>query len=272
MNALVENLVQGIGGKTAKKMGNTISGGVEHAVIAFCDLREKDIEEKDNKTSQQSGVLGAFNQMKSDVTSKIKNFAEEHAPSITAMIGKMIDGPDLGEDVKKYEVQFNPTSLKMQASVADDDSKVSMEVSKAQMEYGANEINVMMSATLIFDESDVLLIPKHSVQKQVEGFLSAIGNESTRAVLFMWGNMCYEGILDGIDGKYTMFDENGMPIRAEMEITINCCAISTAKEASAQRPLGVWQEAYQEFISSSSGMSTAQTTESGKDGLFHFFE
>ena len=54
----------------------------------------------------------------------------------------------------------------------------------------------------------------NSVQNEVEA-LHAIARSSTkRLAMFIWGDMVYEGVINSVNSNYVMFNVNGEPIRA----------------------------------------------------------
>jgi hypothetical protein len=251
VDSVVTALAQNIGGKTLKKMKSTMTGTVEHAVIAFLDCRDRDVQEKENTDKPLS-----VSSITSKVTSKIKEKANSIAPSITSFVSGMLEGADMGKDVKKYEVQFNPESLKITAIVNDKKSVTSLEENKEKVQYSSNEAAYSLSVQLIFDESNAIIQTEGNVQKEAEGFISAISSENTRAMVFMWGNVNYEGILDNVEVTYTMFDSKGIPIRANMNLTMSCCSLFDSSSVSEDRPLGAWQSAYDELIISNGDFSS----------------
>lgn len=85
---------------------------------------------------------------------------------------------------------------------------------------------------------------KYSVQPYVEALIGAIRNSRTRDVTFSWGDMCYDGVLNSINSKYTMFNTSGSPVRAEVDITI-VLVDDTIGDLSKN-----FQDAYKELINS----------------------
>jgi hypothetical protein len=250
MDSAVTALAQNIGGKTLKKMKSTATGTVEHAVIAILDCRDRKVEEKESTSNPLT-----VSSITSKVTSKIKEKANSIAPNVTSFVSGMLEGADMGKDVKKYEVQFNPETLKITATVNDKKSVTSLEENKEKVDYSSNNAQYTLSVQLIFDESNAIIQTEGTVQKEMEGFISAISSENTRALVFMWGNMNYEGILDNVEASYTMFDSKGIPIRANMNLTISCCPLFDSSSVSEERPLGAWQSAYDELIGSGGDFS-----------------
>lgn len=252
MDSVVGALVQNVGGKALKKMKSTVSGTVEHAVIAIIDQRDKQVDEKQNTNGSLS-----VSSIATGITDKIKETASKVAPGVTSFVTGMLDGADMGENVKKYEVQFNPTTLKLTAQAVTQKSRTSLEENKETMEYGANDATYTLSVQLIVDESNAILQTEGNVQTEAEGFIAALSNENTRALLFMWGDMTYEGILNGVEVNYTMFDTNGIPIRGEINLSIIMCALMSSSTPSADRPLGAWQSAYDGLIAGNGNLGSS---------------
>lgn len=261
---LVTGLMQTVGKKTLNKMKNTVTGGVEHAILSIYSKKDREVTEEEDSPTDLGGQLSKF---KSDITGKIKDFATKNAPNLTNMVSSMLGGPDMGEDIRNYEVQFNPETINFQASLEENESLMSTEENKNQMEFGSADAKVIMSMKLMFDESRTAsrIVPQNNVQKQVEGLMSAISDECTRFVVFTWGNMSYEGYLNSIEAKYTMYDTTGRPMRAEMNLSIRLYGASQLRSTSPDRPLGYWQSEYDALISK---LSKTGGQENG--GLFQF--
>ncbi len=78
-----------------------------------------------------------------------------------------------------------------------------------------------------------------SVQSITEAFVGAIRNAKRRRICFEWNNLCYEGLLNSVRTKYTMFDLLGKPIRSEVAIMIRLSDMSLNSTN-----MGYWQDAY----------------------------
>ena len=248
-------------GRAVKGIGSTVTGGVEHAVIAIVDQRDEEVTEEDNTISSLPDLISKGTK---GVTDKLKQFANEHAPVLSSMVDTMMNGVNYGENVKKYTVQFNPETLKLSAGINEEATKKSVDKDKGQVEYTSQGARYTLSVMLIFDESDAVMAPEHSVSKQMEGFISAISNPATSNIIFSWGNMSYEGYLESIDGKYVMFSKEGMPIRGQAELSIICTGIFGESQISQNNPSGMWKGAYEDII-------TDSKSEKGT-GLFEFMK
>ena len=70
------------------------------------------------------------------------------------------------------------------------------------------------------DESNQEAIKGYSVQAAAEALLSILLLSETRQVLFTWGSMYFRGELTNTNVRFTMFNPQGNPIRAEVNLTI----------------------------------------------------
>lgn len=264
MNSVVGTLAQTVAGKSIKNAARTASGGVEKAIMGICDYRKREVTEVDNKSSLSNGV---YSQFKANVTDKLNALAKDYVPST---ILAQLSSPDFGDNVKKFEVQFNPESLVINAKTLEAVNQKSLSASKENITKAPEGAEVMLSVTLLFDDvSDEAFADysnylsyakasakreinklagstgKHSVAAQVEGFISAISNENTRFVVFVWGGFSYQGMLRKLDAKYTMFAPDGSPIRAEVSLSIECFGYAGGGEDSS---FGAWRQPYDSFI------------------------
>ena len=60
----------------------------------------------------------------------------------------------------------------------------------------------------------------YSVQKEVESFTYILRNHQMKLMRFTWGDMSYQGILNGVNAEYTMFNVNGEPCRATISLRL----------------------------------------------------
>ncbi len=264
MDSVFGSLAQVVAGKSIKNAARTASGSVEKAIIGICDYRKREITEVENKSSLSNGV---YSQFKTNVTDKLNTLAKDYVPSTVLA---QLSSPDFGENVKKFEVQFNPESLTINAATQAAVNQKSLSASKENITKAPEGAEVMLGVTLIFDDvsddafadySNYLSYAKasakreinklagstkkHSVAAQVEGFISAISNENTRFVVFVWGGFSYQGMLRKLDTRYTMFAPDGSPIRAEVSLSIECFGYAGGGDDAH---LGAWGQPYNSFI------------------------
>lgn len=80
---------------------------------------------------------------------------------------------------------------------------------------------------------------KTSIQKEVEGFIGALRNRYTRNVTFFWSDFNYSGRLKSVNANYTMFNPNGEPVRATVDLVITC-----ADDVADPMSLNEWRTKY----------------------------
>jgi hypothetical protein len=178
-----------------------------------------------------------------------------------------------GGYTRSMEVQFNPSSIRLSGFAGDEDVSIS-EFSQGEggsIRSGSVGAQVELSFKLIFDhisntaafQQDLLLLmnasslasaagqklmdaikgrTKNSVQITVEAFIACLRNDKTRTVCFEWGDMRYEGVLRQINTAYTMFDMNGLPVRAE--VGVNMYLVETEEKTLKDYSNGYWYNAY----------------------------
>ena len=60
----------------------------------------------------------------------------------------------------------------------------------------------------------------YSVKPQVEALISLLMHRRTQQVIFYWSEMFFHGMLIDVEANYTMFNKQGHPIRAEVQLKI----------------------------------------------------
>lgn len=79
---------------------------------------------------------------------------------------------------------------------------------------------------------------EYSVRPQMEGFLGAVQSGYHRMAVFQWGSMRYCGMMNQVQGNYTMFNVSGNPVRGEVNINL----IVLYEEEGAK--LDYWERRY----------------------------
>lgn len=152
---------------------------------------------------------------------------------------------------KTLEVQFNPASLQIDAygggRVPISNYSQENGNNAGMVTFGPLAVYINISYTLVFDSTfiaDAFAADKfqlnptaltknlmsaavtgvtgaeYTVRPYVEGFLAAMRDPDHRTLIFQWGNMRYVGVMNSIDCRYTMFNPNGEPIRAEVNVNM----------------------------------------------------
>lgn len=126
-------------------------------------------------------------------------------------------------DVTTMKVQFNPSSLRFSSGgmesgkeKADVSHKENGQTRTASAENGSELVR--MGVKLIFDRT---IYEDSSVQTEVDSFIAIVRNSYVRQVAFYWGTMCYRGVVKSVNAEYVLFDQNGIPMRAIVDFSID---------------------------------------------------
>lgn len=125
--------------------------------------------------------------------------------------------------VTTLKVQFNPSSLRFTSGETDAGKE------KADISQGKNgqmhtvpaentSVVVHVAVKLVFDRT---IYVDCSVQPDVERFIAIVRNPYVRQVAFYWGTMCYKGVVKSVDAEYVLFNQEGTPMRATVDFTID---------------------------------------------------
>lgn len=197
----------------------------------------------------------------------VKDMAGEYASLAGIKAGSMLTDYSVDYN-REFTVQFNPSTMHISSRKYSETDLIKGDATQAN-----NDINrpspypdMVFSVTLLFERvvaeeafmSDTVLKSLatagkaavkaafdaitggfESVQNMVEGFVGAIRNDRTHRICFAWNNMQYEGILNGVRTKYTMFDLYGRPVRGEVTLSIRLSDMQVNDIS-----MGYWQEAY----------------------------
>lgn len=237
-----------------------IAGNVAKATLFFPKIQISNVEEVvQNASAGISDISDAtktamkLQTLNNQLTSGLDKVSSVLKSATASPAASVLSGAlkSAGLDGRSLEVQFNPSTLNISAygggrvpitNYSNEDGNVAGTVS-----FGALEVYVQVSFTLIFDEtflSDAFASDKfqltasniigsaaslistavtgksYTVRPFVEGFLAAMRDPDHRTVIFQWGSLRYVGMINELSAKYTMFNPNGEPIRAEVDVTI----------------------------------------------------
>lgn len=78
----------------------------------------------------------------------------------------------------------------------------------------------------------------HSVQPEVEALTYICRSDDKRLIGFTWGDMHFEGILNSVNCEYTMFNVNGEPCRATVNLRI------VLMDANYSETIRIWKKKY----------------------------
>ncbi len=265
------------GGKTVKEN----LGLIERAVIEVIDIRDRKVIQ-----TKAIRVVGGANSSSGGLGSS--SFVNQGVlkDSLTSTLGEgLIKGSELTDRMIKniadkstryYSVKFNPNTLSLSGHSGGLVQKMDYsEEGNQAINYTQGDTNIMLSVKLLFDQCDpqdaffgdkvnpfptsVLKgvakaglkakgVKQLTLQKEVEGFIAALRNKYTRIITFHWGDINYSGTLKSVRAVYNMFNINGEPIRAEVDLSIMCADDSELSKAALQ----VWQQRYKNAFSKGS--------------------
>lgn len=143
-----------------------------------------------------------------------------------AVTKKLLSGKGVEKDTKdnsySIKIQFNPSSLSFSShdvsirkKKADISKKEQGQVETALADCPDSSVSV--SFKLVYDRT---IYEDCSVRPDVENFISLVTNPFVRQVAFCWGKMSYKGVVKNIDAEYVLFNAQGKPTRAYVNMTI----------------------------------------------------
>lgn len=153
-----------------------------------------------------------------------RNF--DNAPLSNAATQSALSGTGTaraGNQVTTLRVQFNPSSLRFssgETNAGREKADISRDENGQTRTAPAENTSavVHVAVKLIFDRT---IYMDCSVQPEVERFLAIVKNPYVRQVAFYWGTMCYRGVVKSVDAEYVLFNEEGTPMRATVDFTID---------------------------------------------------
>lgn len=217
----------------------------DHSLMSAIPIDE--VEKKALSAAKKAQALN--NQLTSGLDKVASALNSVTASPAASLLADALD--NAGLDARSLEVQFNPASLDISAygggrtvitNYSNEDGNM-----KGATSFGSLSVSIQVSFTLIFDEtflSDAFASDKfqltasnliggvaslistavtgktYTVRPFVEGFLAAMRDPDHRTVIFQWGRLRYVGMMNQLSARYTMFNPNGEPIRAEVDVTM----------------------------------------------------
>ncbi|MCR5101902.1 MAG: hypothetical protein K6B41_11155 [Butyrivibrio sp.] len=252
-------------------LGVTAKAIIEITDIRKRDVEETDMK-KYNSNASLKGISGftdsfAKSYIGEEFKANIESLTNKLQKDNTGMNKDNAIGKYLSSAVKKqYEVMFNPSEIriggygggKFATTIFGKDIKE--DTDERSSSYLQSQAHIIFSAKLLFDKtsnpdafiSDKLTLNASrlgklagtgikklagadqgtSVQKEVEAFMAILRDPGLRMISFNWGKMCYQGVLNQANAQYTMFNLNGQPCRASVDISILCADDNIYKHSS----------------------------------------
>lgn len=136
-----------------------------------------------------------------------------------ARLGEIGSGPGPQEGSNWVDVQFNPTSLRVQ--ISNRTAGGAQAGAQARQRPGTGEMQV--SFDLVFDSADEggdVLKKTAAVERFVRPRSAQPGQEAPPRVVFEWGTFQIQGVMESANLDLDFFDAGGTPLRAKVAVTI----------------------------------------------------
>lgn len=207
-----------------------------------------------------AGISGGLSSHTTSVASSISQI--RNTPLVNAAQSNFTEGSttqmnlfyadDIYENItpKHYHVQFNPSTIQIRAQGGGLIPKMDYQKGNGSVSYDNMETRIEVSIPLIFDKvvnKDAFMMEKFtlnpmevmkgaasaaklaaagsdafSVQREVEAFIAAVRNVNLSYISFAWGELFYAGLLNQVSCEYKMFDLQGRPVRAVVNLSLVC--------------------------------------------------
>lgn len=241
-------------GQLAASAGKSLIGYADRAIIAIIDERtQEDIRVDEGSTRGTAGFSRMSMGHHEEGAKKL--FVVQFNPNELSVSAQGGGRAQITDPTGNKGITFEPMPPRIQVDVPlifdnvyNQDAFMS-----DKFTLGATNLAKGAASAITRQSSD------YTIRTQVEGFIAALRNERTRKVAFTWSSLCYEGLLNSLDTTYTMFNPDGEPIRAVVNMTILC--LEREIMMLAPETMNPWRDMYQELFlndSSSSYVHTAQ--------------
>ena len=241
-------------GNGALQGAKDLVGANQKAYIEIADFSKTRITaSKAQKPAAGNGSLNAAG--KSGFSLEAMN---QYAGSLGKITGQDVQGFDQYKGFKKYrfESQFNPEEISISGYGGEElpiqnygrapdhkDDPAKKEHRRGSIMDSA-KTHIDMNFKLVFDKTNIqdafysdkftlsgtniakgagTAIAKavgksYSVQNEVEALTAIVRDNNKRLARFVWGDMIYEGVINTINAEYVMFNTNGEPCRAFVNV------------------------------------------------------
>lgn len=138
---------------------------------------------------------------------------------VKARLGEIGSGTGPQEGSEWVDVQFNPTSLRVQIS----NKTAGGQQSGAQGRQRPGTGEMQVSFDLVFDTADEggdVLRKTAAVERFVRPRSAQPGQEAPPRVVFEWGSFQVQGVMESANLDIDFFDADGTPLRAKVAVTI----------------------------------------------------
>ena len=91
----------------------------------------------------------------------------------------------------------------------------------------------------------------YNIAPIVDGLCSLCNDVETQYVIFAWGKMIFYGVLEEVNAEFVMFDADGKPIRAKVNMSIRQSSKITKdenKDSIVKQSQQYWDDVYDNFF------------------------
>ncbi len=285
----------------ASNFAGIIPGTLDKAILEFEDQREvgKEIDTKRQElksaTELQLAAMGLDpDKLQKKVTEQVE---AAMAKTMKDLLGSSSRKAKNGAKFLRYEVLFNPNKISLSghgvAEVPMNENSKGVQVTyqtrqanlelriplivdrtiSSQIEMGVSipgiNSSLMQTGKSMFESAQSWLTSgdSGSIQRDVEMFAAMLRNNYTRLVSFYWGDMSYTGILTSASSTYTIFDPNGHPTRANIDLLIMLADANNPILMWNGRQKGPWMEYYRKAFTNGKSSLGPNWTQNGQSFL-----
>lgn len=127
-----------------------------------------------------------------------------------------------GAPIKEFDVQFNPHTLKLTFAT----QKKNADSPNGSPTQYVGEATTKLSMELVFDATQPVggqggrAEDVRTLTQQIAYFLIPQSSGTPPGVQFQWGSTLFQGVLDSMDETIDLFDEEGRPLRATVNVSM----------------------------------------------------
>ena len=223
---------------------SSLTGNIPKAVLCVRQVTADDTLE------DTAGDAKALQERLLAAAKKVLDSSEKRSSGAVPTFSSLTEGGIMaGLGYVAMEVQYNPNTIHMETQAGQQVQYSGGNLGSGSMNQITQvhqPVSTTISFQLIFDDmnpSDAFMLENlsatvgnavsgissmarklegrnYSVQKQIDGLMSLLTQDTTRQVIFFWARMCFRGEITKVDTTYTMFNKDGNPIRGVVDMTI----------------------------------------------------
>lgn len=163
------------------------------------------------------------------------------------------DGKKAADKETSIDVCFNPKEYSLEKSVAWKSEKAQTD---APLPEFTEPAAMTLSVTLQFDTYEERVSVREKYTKYIEKLVLMRGDLGKKptpeqkkkamppVIIFLWGRFSFQGVVESLSQKYTMFLSDGTPVRAECALKIRNVTdkgLGDDKDQTTSQPTGTSQ-------------------------------